>query len=177
MMSTDARQLAGDKKELEILATEMDELLVPISVLNWEDVLNSWMTLVELCGEFHGTRAQAILRQLFDDEKLLAAIGAANQCRSIKTGGNGGAMPEDLLKMFKNGTERTLRRDKFTYQKLISREQANIDRVTKRQGQFVALLGSIILAIFVGISNFVSMVAFEYWATSGADDVMGSTGS
>lgn len=142
----------------------MDELLVPISVL---------------CGTapFHGTRAQAILRQLFDDEKLLAAIGAANQCRSIKTGGNGGAMPEDLLKMFKNGTERTLRRDKFTYQKLISREQANIDRVTKRQGQFVALLGSIILAIFVGISNFVSMVAFEYWATSGADDVMGSTGS
>jgi hypothetical protein len=34
MMSTDAWQLDGDKKELEILATEMDGLLVPISVLN-----------------------------------------------------------------------------------------------------------------------------------------------
>jgi hypothetical protein len=87
-------------------------------------------------------------------------------------------MPEQLLKMFKDGTAaKTLRRDKFTYQKLISREQANIDRVTKRQAQFVALLGSIVLSIFVGVSNFVSMVAFEYWATSGADDVMGSTGS
>jgi hypothetical protein len=135
------------------------------------------MTLIELCGKFHGSRAQAILRQLFDDQKLLAAIGAANQCRGIRTGENGDTIPADLLKMFKDGTAATLRRDKFTYQQAISREQANIERVTKRQGQFVALLGSIVLSIFVGVSNFVSMVAFEYWAASGADDAMGSTGS
>ena len=90
-------------------------------------------------------------------------------------------MPADLLKIFKDGTAATLRRHKFTYQKAISREQANIERVAKRRAQFVAFLGSIVLAIFVGVSNFVSMVAFEYWAMSGADnadDAMGSsTGS
>jgi hypothetical protein len=174
MMSTDARQLAGDKKELEILATEMDELLVPISVLNWEDVLNSWITLIELCGKFHGTRSQAILRQLFDDEKLLGAIGMANQCRGIKTGENGADMPEILLKLFKDGTAATLRRDKFTYQQAINREQANIDRVTKRQGQFVAFLGSIVLGIIMCISQLVSI-----WlaARLGLEDVSYDDGS
>jgi hypothetical protein len=73
------------------------------------------------------------LRQLFDDEKLIATVGAANQCRDIQTGDNGADMPEGLLKMFKDGTSKTLRRDKFTYQKAISREQANIERVAKRR--------------------------------------------
>jgi hypothetical protein len=174
MMSTDARQLAGDKKELEILATELDELLVPISVLNWEDVLNCWMTLIELCGKFHGIRSQAILRQLFDDEKLLAAIGMANQCREIKTGENGADMPEIFLKLFKDGTAATLRHDKFTYQMAISREQANIDRVTKRQAQFVAFLGSIVLAFFMFVSNLASIwVAARY----GFEDVSYDNGS
>ena len=70
MMSTDGRQLIRDIYELEILATELEDLLIPITVLNWEDVLNSWVTLMELCGKFHGSRSQAILRQLFDDETL-----------------------------------------------------------------------------------------------------------
>ena len=92
-------------------------------------------------------------------------------------GENGSDMPEDLLKIFKDGTAATLRRDKFTYQQAISREQANIERVATRQRQFVAFLGSIVLAIFVGVSNFVSMVMFEYWATSGADDADDVVGS
>jgi hypothetical protein len=116
------------------------------------------MTLIELCGKFHGTRSKTILRQLFDDEKLVAAIGMANQYRGIKTGENGADIPDDLLKLFKDGTAATLRRDKFTYQQAIDPEQANIDRITKRQSQFVAFLGSIVLAFLMCISNLVSIL-------------------
>ena len=66
-------------------------------------------------------------------------------------------MPADLLKIFKDGTAATLRRHKFTYQKAISREQANIERVAKRQAQFVAFLGSIVLGIIMCISQLVSI--------------------
>jgi hypothetical protein len=136
MMSTDARQLARDTKELEILATELDELLVPITALNWVDALNSWMTLMELCGKFHGTRSQAILRRLFEDERLLSALGMANQCRKVDPGNSGDALPSSMLENFKGGTAATLRRDKFTYQQSITKEIANIERVRVRQGQF-----------------------------------------
>ena len=51
MMSTDARQLAKDRKELEMLATKLDELLQPVTVLNWKDVLNSWKALIDLRGK------------------------------------------------------------------------------------------------------------------------------
>ena len=157
MISTNARQLARDTKELEILATELDELLVPITALNWVDSLNSWMTLMELCGKFHGTRSQAIIRRLFDDENLLSAIGMANQCRKLNPGDNGAAIPSNMLDIFKDGTAATLRRDKFTYQQSITKEIANIERVRVRQGQFVAFLASIVFAIFICISNLVSI--------------------
>jgi uncharacterized protein YjbI with pentapeptide repeats len=138
MMSTDARQLAADRKELEILAVELEELLVPVTPLNYQDVLNSWLTLMKLCGKFSGTRAQAILHQLFDDKTLLSAIGMAKQLDGVDPGENGNAIPNSLIGQFKEGTTARLRDDKFTYVQAINKEIANIERVAKRQAQFVS---------------------------------------
>ena len=156
MMSTDARQLAADRKELEILAIELDELLVPTTALNYQDALNAWLTLMQLCGKFSGSRAQAVLHQLFDDKKLLSAIGMAIQLRDIEPGENGNAIPNVLIKVFKEGTTARLRDDKFTYVQAINREIANIERVAKRQAQFVAFLGSLILGVIMFFANLAS---------------------
>ena len=57
MMTTDMVLLNKDAKELQILGTELDELLVPATALNWEDQLDAWIAMMDLCGKFQGGRA------------------------------------------------------------------------------------------------------------------------
>ena len=164
MMSVDARQLNKDTRELELLATELDELLVPMTVLNWQDQLSSWKTLMELCGKFHGSRAQAIARQVFGDDKLLAAIGMADQLQKINQGSGGDNVPGAMIAIFKEDATANLRRNKFTYNQSINIELANIERVKTRQSQFVAAIG----LLFFMLSNLFSLwidrriAAYEY---------------
>jgi hypothetical protein len=60
IISTDARQMARDRKELEYLELQMGGLLEPITNLNWEDALESWINLIGLCGTFRGERSQCV---------------------------------------------------------------------------------------------------------------------
>ena len=146
-----------DRKELEMLATKLDELLQPVTVLNWKDVLNSWKALIDLHGKLYGRKSQAILRNLFDHKELMDAIGMADQCRDIQVGENSNLIPAQLIDQFTEGTTATLRRDEFAYTRAINSEIANIERVAKRQSQFVGFLASIVLSVFIGVSNLVSI--------------------
>ena len=78
------------------------------------------------------------LHQLFDDKTLLSAIGMAKQLDGVDPGENGNAIPNSLIGQFKEGTTARLRDDKFTYVQAINKEIANIERVAKRQAQFVS---------------------------------------
>lgn len=87
----------------------------------------------------------------------------AHQCREVYSGESGDAIPADMINIFKEGTAARLRRDKFTYVQSITKEIAmNIERVRVRQGQFVAFLGSIVLSIFMFVSNLASLAVDRY---------------
>ena len=66
-------------------------------------------------------------------------------------------IPAQLINAFTEGTTATLRRDEFAYTRAINSEIANIERVSKRQSQFVGFLASIVLSVFIGVSNLVSI--------------------
>jgi hypothetical protein len=153
MISIDARQLKRDARELELLASELDELMVPMTPLNWEDQLSTWIALMDLCGRFHGRRAQAVARKVFDDKKLLAAIGMANQLQKMFQGSAGSNVPGTMIAIFKEDATANLRRNKFTYMQSINIELANIERVRRCQSHFVASIG---LFVFM-LSNLFSL--------------------
>ena len=125
IMSQDARRLHGDLKELGFLSQKLEELLVPVTALNWQDVCEDWLTLADLCGEFTGTRSQAILRQIFAGEQLCGAIGMAKQMADIHIGENGAGVPASIILLFKRNAAAALRRDHYMYAlTFISDEQA-----------------------------------------------------
>ena len=154
MLQISAAEMYEDSKELAYLTTALDDLLTPISVHNWEDVLASWLSVRELCGKLHGVRSQAVLRQIFHDQDLCKALGMMHQCRLIQQGTRGSKMPASLVADFKRRCSGVLQRDKFIYCETITSEEAAIRTVQNVQSAGAALLGSIVLSSLIGLWNY-----------------------
>ena len=90
-----------DQKELEFLLTQLDSLREPINATNWDDAMDTWLSLSQLPRKMRGERSQVVLKQIFMDDKLRSAIGMANQLKDISRGENGKHVPDGLVKKFK----------------------------------------------------------------------------
>ena len=93
--------MSVDQKELEFLLTQLDSLREPINATNWDDALDTWLSLSQLPRKMRGERSQVVLKQIFMDDKLRSAIGMANQLKDISRGENGKHVPDGLVKNFK----------------------------------------------------------------------------
>ena len=65
-----------------MLATKLDELLQPVTVLNWKDVLNSWKALIDLRGNQPNVYATWVERwnKARADKHMVKADQPAHRC-------------------------------------------------------------------------------------------------
>jgi uncharacterized protein YjbI with pentapeptide repeats len=97
----DTKDMNGDLKELVFLLVQLEGLTSPINATNWDDALETWLSLCQLPRKMRGERSRMVLTQIFDSEPLKAAIGMANQLTEIQRGENSKYVPDGLVSRFK----------------------------------------------------------------------------
>ena len=92
---------------------------------------------------------------IVSDEKVLKGLGAAAQLyKSV------GKPPDELLMLINEGPGAHIRTHAYRYRSQIDRELVVIRRLKELQLRGVGLLGSAVIASFVGVANFVSRLTY-----------------
>ena len=144
-----AGQMAADLSELEFLKSKIALLSDTETGDGWDDSIQVWSALRDLSYKFEGQRAQTILRLIFADKPLTAALGMGYQLRDVDTKGN---LPGSVIRLFKQGTGNSMKRDQYTYVQAIEAEIASIEEVKQRQSSFRTLISTSIGAAMTGAS-------------------------
>ena len=87
---------------------------------------------------------------------VLAGLGAAEQLRRTV-----GTVPAAVLTMLNDGPGAHLRVNAYKYARIINKELAVIGRLRELQQRAVALIGSGILALLVGLANLISNLIYD----------------
>ena len=72
----------------------------------------------------------------------------------------GGKAPEGLLTIFKKKLGKHIKENYYLYQKELEQEIAHVERIQALKQQMYALVGSLLISVFIGISNFASRYAY-----------------
>ena len=83
-------------------------------------------------------------------------MGAAKQFSSAN-----GDVPQELMRVMKEGLGGHIKANAFRYRVLIDKELARITRIKELQVRAVGLVGSVFVAVLIGTSNFVSNMLFD----------------
>ena len=84
------------------------------------------------------------------------ALEVARIMRVIKDG----KAPEGLLTIFKTKLGKHIKENYYLYQNELEQEIAHIERIQALKQQMYALMGSLLISVFIGISNFASRYVY-----------------
>eukprot|EP01052_Picozoa_sp_SAG31_P039274 SAG31_NODE_5413_length_2550_cov_2.164831_1_plen_731_part_00 len=132
VLAMDTVSMNVDLKELVFLLEELKVLRDPISASNWDDALDTWLSLAELPRKFRGDRSQMVLKQIFLDQELKTALGMANQLRDIVRGENNKSIPQGLVTSMKNDAGGHIKAHYYSFVKAINSEIERINRIKAR---------------------------------------------
>ena len=79
-----------------------------------------------------------------------------------------GEVNPGMLTIFKQKLGKHMKENYYLYMKEIEEEMAHISRIQDLKSRMIALVGSTIVAVLVGLSNFVSRYAYDWYI--GSDD-------
>ena len=102
-----------------------------------QDILDTWMSVLDLTTVMRGELAQRVLQCLFSDEKVVKALAVAQHLRDIQ----GGKAPEGLLVFLKGTLGAHMKSHVYMYQQEINSELAHIARIQQLKSRGVALIG------------------------------------
>ena len=117
----------------------------------WRDVTETWQATLALLRSVEVERGRAVLQCIASDEELLKALGMAKALYNAA-----GNVPIEVVVRLNDGAGAHIRTHAYQYSLKINAELARIERIREVQLRFIALLGSAVVALFVGIANFVS---------------------
>ena len=154
-----ASQMDEDRGELEFLKSKLALLADTETGDGWDDSIMVWHALRDLSYTFKSQRAQTILRLIFADKPLTAALGMGYQLRDVDTKGN---LPGSVIRLFKQGTGNAMKRDQYIYAQAIEAEISSIEQVKERQQAFQTLISTSIGATLTGASVHIWGRFFEH---------------
>ncbi len=221
-----SQQMDRNLMELEFLRKRLEKLDDPLGNLEhtWQDVVELWMSVLNLLHTLNVERGQHIVEAIFGGDpaltrclqyaKLFAGFpntytGSAelylpNMCDqdgpagkrfyekeilnrgaaaggAVAAGGHGGGsgggatedtsdkstLPKDVFEGLKQTIPTHIKLFYPKYVAAIDAEIAAITRVQELKQRAIALIGSLVLSVFVGLSNFASRWAFEAYFDQG----------
>ena len=84
------------------------------------------------------------------------------------SGTAGGEVPPGMLTILKQKLGKHMKDNYYLYMKEIQEEISHIERIQDLKSRMIALMGSTFVAVLVGLSNFVSQYAYDWYM--GSDD-------
>ena len=117
----------------------------------WLDFYETWASFLALRPKLEGECAQQLFDAVTADNAAFKGLGAAHLFRDavIKQG----RVPTELLLQLKQGPGKHMKKHAYAYRKKIDSEMTRIARIKDLQQRAVALTGTALVAVFVGISN------------------------
>ena len=127
----------------------------------WAGVIEDWCAVRKSSS---GELAQAVLLSIFCDPDVLKALELANVMSTTR----GGEVPPGMLTILKQKLGKHMKDNYYLYMKEIQEEISHIERIQDLKSRMIALMGSTFVAVLVGLSNFVSQYAYDWYM--GSDD-------
>ena len=154
-------ELKEKEKSLTYLLERLAKAEEPIQQQSWEDSLASWQALMDLLPKMKSKRGVAVLEAIFSDRAVLKAMGAGKQFNNALCK----ELPVEVIKRLKEGLGGHIKKHAFEYRQKIEHEIERIIFIRDLKQYGIGLLGSGFVALFIGISNFVSQMAYDFWVS------------
>ena len=155
--------LIAEDNELKFLLEKLNIVEVQkVDADSWVHVLDCWQALLSLRSKLSSPCAQQVIEAIVSDDDVMRGLGMAHAMREIRGG------PRELLLQMEVGPAKHIKEFSYDYRRKIENEIAQIGRVRAYQIRFIALVCSIIRSTFVGVAQFVSNIAYDYYR--GTDD-------
>ena len=129
----------------------------------WRDMAETWHSLLALRAQMSTPMSQTVIDCILADRKVAEALGMAEALKGIV-----GNPPTELIARLNQGPGAHIRAHAYQYSLKIRAELARIERIRELQLRAVALLGTAIVALFVGIANFISNIIYGIVAATNA---------
>ena len=147
-------ELIRHANELRYLDDELAKLKgIPITKDTWHDAGKSWGAVLTLITKLDVEVGQTVLECICADDRVLIAIGVAEQLNKCK-----GSAPPGVTMLFNDGPSEHIRYNGYRYHRLLMRELARVERVMEVQSRMVGLIGTFLLASLVGGFNVVGQL-------------------
>ena len=104
--------------------------------------------------------AQHIFDAILTDAAALKGLGVAHVFRSAEI--ESGRLPAFILRELKQGPGVHIKTYAYKYQQKLDRELARIRRIQTLQARLVALSGTAIASVFMGLSSLGSRIAYQF---------------
>jgi len=124
---------------------------LPTTAETFRDVIDTWISLLDLIPQISSQRGLAVLQCLSSDKKLLTALGAGLAVR--KTVGE--KPPTSIVSMINEDAGQKIRSMAYQYLRALEKELTLVRRTKDHQARGVALIGSALLSVFITIGSVV----------------------
>lgn len=149
--------LSTDEKELQYLYEKIQGLEQKETTgLNFRDVVDTWISILQLRASIRAECAQAILSCMTSDGDLLLALGTGQGISVID-----GEPPPILTSIISKQCGGHVRKNAYRYLKRISGELVKIQRVKDMQMRLLGFLGTTFIAACVSLGNLFSRIMYE----------------
>ena len=120
----------------------------------------TWQATLALRSQLEAEVAQHIFDAILTDDAALKGLGVAHVFRDAEI--ESGRVPAFILRELKQGPGVHIKTNAYKYQQKLDRELARIRRIQTLQARLVALSGTAIASVFIGLSSLGSLIAYEF---------------
>ena len=160
-MLTKPTELVQNIDELEFLRKQIEKLAdADVTETAWLDFFETWTATLALRSKLEAEVAQHIFDAILTDAGLLRGLGVAHVFRDARI--ESGRVPTFILSELKQGPAKHIKAYAYKYQQKLDRELARIRRIQTLQARLVALSGTAIASVFIGLSSLGSRIAYQF---------------
>ena len=160
-MLTKPTELVQNIDELEFLREQIKKLAdADVTETAWLDFFETWTATLALRSKLEAEVAQQIFDAILTDAELLQGLGVAHALREARI--ESGRVPTFILSELKQGPAKHIKANAYKYQQKLDRELARIRRIQTLQARLVALSGTAIASVFIGLSSLCSRIAYQF---------------
>ena len=153
--------LTQHENELEYLNERLTKLLdEAVTTFNWSDLTDTWVMLLSLRSKIDSQCGHAVLDAMIQDDELLEAIGKVHQFSEANLDE---AAKEVMMRWLRKGPSSHLKNHAYEYRRKLDMELALIKRLKELQVRAVALLGSALVAVFIGAANLLARFLYGHY--------------
>ncbi len=147
--------------------SKLDE---PFVEANWADNIEAWFSLLEMLPKYSSERSVRILEGMFLDTAVNQTLALAKAFMTIDNESFRNSRNNPFLRKLKRKLGNHIKFYYHRYENLVKVEIAYINKIREYKQRVVGLIGSLVLALMIGVANFFSNLLYNKYKLYWEDD-------